>query len=100
MPLADQIAMTATGQLGRYARKRMIRRMTRTMPWIGGAIALLTLGGAIRRKGWVGGTLHTALDFVPFVGTAKNLAEVRRGRDFFPDKTPVAFPDNTPVATR
>ena len=67
----------------------MIRRMTRAVPWIGGAIALLTLGGAIRRKGWVGGTLHTALDFVPFVGTAKNLAEVRRGRDFFPDKRPV-----------
>jgi hypothetical protein len=86
MPLAGQTAMTATGQLGRYARKRMIRRMSRTMPWIGGALALLTLGGAIRRKGWVGGTLHTALDFVPFVGIAKNLAEVRRGRDFFPDR--------------
>lgn len=65
----------------------MIRRMSRTMPWIGGALALLTLGGAIRRKGWVGGTLHTALDFVPFVGTAKNLAEIRRGRDFFPDRS-------------
>jgi len=87
MPLADQTAMTATGQLGRYARKRMIRRMSRTMPWIGGALALLTLGGAIRRKGWVGGTLHTALDFVPFVGAAKNLAEIRRGRDFFPDRS-------------
>jgi hypothetical protein len=86
MPLADQIAMTATGQLGRYARRRMMRRVTRSIPWIGGALALITLGGAIRRKGWVGGTLHTALDFVPFVGTAKNLMEVSRGRDFFPDR--------------
>jgi hypothetical protein len=30
--------------------------------------------------------MHTALDFVPFVGTAKNLVEAGRGRDFFPDK--------------
>jgi hypothetical protein len=86
MPLAGQMEMTATGQLGRYARKRMIHRMTRTIPWIGGALALATLGGAIRRKGWLGGTVDTALDFIPFVGTAKNLAEVRRGRDFIPEK--------------
>ena len=64
----------------------MIRRMTRAVPWIGGALALMTLGGAIRRKGWVGGTVDTALDFIPFVGTAKNFAEVRRGRDFIPEK--------------
>jgi len=86
MPLADQIAMTATGQLGRYARQRMLRRVTRTIPWIGGALALMTLGGAIRRKGWLGGSVDTALDFIPFVGTAKNLAEIRRGRDFIPER--------------
>jgi len=76
----------------------MTRRLMRTMPWIGGAIALFTLGGAIRRKGWIGGTAHTALDFIPFVGVAKNLAETRRGRDFFPDKRPaLPFPDKRPT---
>jgi hypothetical protein len=99
MPLADQIIMTATGQLGRYARKRMIRRMTRAVPWIGGAVALMTLGGAIRRKGWVGGTLDTVLDVVPFVGTAKNLAEVRRGRDFIPEKR-LVIPEERLVVPR
>ena len=68
----------------------MTRRLARTMPLIGGAIALLTLGGAIRRKGWFGGTAHTALDFLPFVGAAKNVMETRRGRDYFPDKGPAA----------
>ena len=67
----------------------MQKRLMRSMPWIGGAIALLTLGGAIRRKGFIGGTAHTALDFIPFVGTAKNLVEARRGRDFFPDRKPI-----------
>jgi hypothetical protein len=84
------VAKGMNNQLGRYAAKRMQKRLMRAMPWIGGAIALLTLGGAIRRKGWVGGTAHTALDFIPFVGTAKNLMEARRGRDFFPDKKPIA----------
>ena len=58
----------------------------RSMPWIGGAIALVTLGGAMRRKGMFGGALDTALDFIPFVGAAKNIAEARRGGDFIRDK--------------
>ena len=73
--------MGMTRQLNQYASRRMTRRLYRTMPWIGGALALLTLGGAIRRKGFLGGTLNTVLDFVPFVGGAKNFAEVTRGRD-------------------
>lgn len=49
-------------------------------------IALATLGSAIRRKGLVRGTIHSGLDAIPFVGGAKNLAEMARGRDFLPDK--------------
>ena len=56
------------------------------MPWLGAVIALFTLGTAIRRKGVFGGTLDTALDFTPFVGAAKNMAEVGRGRDFIRDR--------------
>jgi hypothetical protein len=48
----------------------------------------LTLGSAVRRKGVLGGAVHTALDFIPFVGGFKNVAEVARGRDFVPDKRP------------
>jgi hypothetical protein len=40
----------------------------------------------MRRKGFLGGTVDTALDFIPFVGAAKNMAEVGRGRDFIPDR--------------
>jgi hypothetical protein len=78
--------MAITRQLKQYAGRRLTRRLYRSMPWIGGLIALATVGGAIRRKGWFGGTLDTALDFIPFVGGAKNLAEVSRGRDFIRDK--------------
>lgn len=81
--------MAMTRQLGRFAGRKVSRRLMRSMPWIGGAVVLLTLGGAIRRKGLFGGTLDTALDFIPFVGAAKNLAEARRGRDFIREK-PIA----------
>jgi len=57
------------------------------MPWIGSLIALATLGAAVRRKGLLRGTTDTILDFIPWVGGAKNLAEAARGRDFIRDKT-------------
>jgi hypothetical protein len=64
----------------------MTRRLYRAVPWIGGLFALVTLGRAVRRKGFFGGTADTLLDFVPFVGAAKNMAEAGRGRDFIPDR--------------
>jgi putative toxin of predicted polymorphic toxin system len=74
-------------QLSRYASRRITRRLYRTMPWIGSVLAIVTLGKAVRRKGLVGGTVDTALDFIPFVGGVKNLAELGRGRDLIPDKS-------------
>jgi hypothetical protein len=73
-------------QLSRYASRRITRRLYRTMPWIGSVLAIVTLGKAVRRKGLIGGTVDTALDFIPFVGGVKNLAEMGRGRDLIPDK--------------
>lgn len=85
--LAPDPGMTLTQRIQRYAGRKMTRRLIRAVPWVGGVVALVTLGSAIRRKGLFGGTAHTALDFTPYVGTAKNLAEIGRGRDFFPDRT-------------
>ena len=73
-------------QVQQYATRRATRKLTRAVPWLGAVVALITIGGAIRRKGWFGGALDTALDFTPVVGTVKNLAEVGRGRDFIKDK--------------
>jgi hypothetical protein len=78
--------MPITRQVSQYARGRITRRLYRSVPWIGGLVALITIGQAIRRKGFFGGTLDTALDFIPFVGGAKNMAEAARGRDFIRDR--------------
>ena len=72
--------MSMTSQAAQYASRRVTRRLYRTIPWFGAVIALLTLGQAIRRKGLLRGSLDTALDFTPVVGSVKNMAEVGRGR--------------------
>jgi hypothetical protein len=74
--------MSITRTAARYGQYRLTRRYPRMLPWIGGAIALVTLAAAIRRKGWIGGTVDTALNAVPFVGGVKLLTEAVRGRDF------------------
>jgi len=73
-------------QAARYGQIRLAQRVGRSLPWIGAAIALVTLGSAIRRKGFVGGAVDTALNAVPFVGGFKNAAELYRGRDFIRDR--------------
>ena len=78
--------MAMQTQLKQYASRRITRRLYRSMPLIGSVVAIATLGLTMRRKGAFRGIADTVLDFIPFVGAAKNLAEMRRGRDFFPDK--------------
>jgi putative toxin of predicted polymorphic toxin system len=78
--------MAVSTQLKQYAGRRITRRLMRSMPWLGGIIALATFGQAIREKGVIGGTVDTAIDFIPFVGGVKNLVEAARGRDFIPTR--------------
>jgi len=78
--------MNRKKQLVQYGQRRIARRVLRAVPWLGGIVALATLGVAIRRKGALGGTVDTALDFIPFVSGFKNAAEVVRGRDFIRDR--------------
>ena len=78
--------MGITRQITQYGQRRVARRLLRSAPWLGAVVALGTIGAAIRRKGAIGGTVDTALDFIPFVGGLKNAAEVIRGRDFIRDR--------------
>lgn len=83
--------MAMSTQVAQYAHRRMTKRLVRTLPFLGALIALVTLGRAIRRKGVVGGSLDTALDFAPVVGSIKNAAEIVRGRDLIRDKPAPQF---------
>jgi hypothetical protein len=67
---------------------------------VGAVIAVATVAGAIRRKGFFRGSLDTMLDAIPFVGGAKNVAEVYRGRDFLRDKVTVPPPHGSRARVR
>lgn len=78
--------MAITRQVAQYARGRVVRRLVRSVPWVGVVVAIAAIGTAIQRKGLFGGALDTALDATPGVGFVKNAVEAIRGRDFIKDK--------------
>jgi hypothetical protein len=90
--------MTMTRRVAHWGGARLSRRLSRSLPWIGGLIALATVASTIRRKGVISGSLDTGLNAIPLVGAAKNALEIARGRDFFPDRYP-ARPGYTPAIT-
>ena len=80
--------MTVARQAVRLGGRRIVRKLARSIPWLGAALAVAGIGAVIRRKGVIRGTLDSALDATPFVGGMKNACEIVRGRDFIRDKTP------------
>jgi hypothetical protein len=73
-------------RIASWGGARLSRRVSRSLPFVGAAIAVVTVASTLRRKGVISGTLDTGLNAVPLVGAAKNIIEVVRGRDFFPDR--------------
>jgi hypothetical protein len=92
--------MAIARQLTHYAGRRVTRRLSRAVPWIGGLLALATIADTMRRKGVLAGALDTALDFTPVVGTLKNTAEVVRGRDFIRERRNVKIHEHIPVTAK
>ena len=82
--------MSISRNVARWGGLRLSRRLGRSIPFVGALVALGTLGYAIRRKGWLGGTLDTGLSAVPFVGALKTAVEVARGRDIIADRAGAA----------
>jgi hypothetical protein len=80
--------MSMTARLARWGGARLSRRLSRSLPVIGGFIAVATIGAAMRRKGVVRGALDTALNAVPVLGGAKLLVESVRGRDLIANRPP------------
>jgi hypothetical protein len=79
--------MAISQQAVRYGQRRLMKRVGRSIPFIGTLVAVATIGAAIRRKGLFGGAIDSALNAIPFLGGMKNAAEVVRGRDFISDRT-------------
>ena len=92
--------MPITRQVAQYAKGRVVRRLVRSVPWVGAVVAIAAVGTAIRRKGLLGGALDTALDATPGVGIVKNAFEAIRGRDFIKDANRRADEVGIPQSSR
>lgn len=64
---------------------QVAKRVAKTIPFGGTAIAIVLVGSDIRNKGVLKGILNSGIDAIPLVGLAKNAIELVRG-DFIPDK--------------
>jgi hypothetical protein len=76
--------MASSNRVGRWAGRKLVRRIGKSVPIIGTAVAVAYLAHSVRRKGWFGGLAHTALDVIPIVGAVKNGIELFTD-DWFPD---------------
>ena len=64
---------------------QVAKRVAKTVPFGGTAVAVLLVGSDIRNKGVVKGLVNSGIDAIPFVGLAKNVYELVAG-DLIPDK--------------
>jgi hypothetical protein len=65
---------------------KVARRVAKSIPYVGTAVAIGLVGYDIKKKGVVKGVLNSGLDAIPFVGLGKNVIEFFTG-DLLPDKT-------------
>jgi len=86
MRLARMSDMAIADHVIRWGGAKLARRMSRSLPWVGAVVAVATVASTMRRKGVISGALDTGLNAIPVLGAAKNVIEVARGRDFFPDR--------------
>ena len=64
---------------------RVVRRLSKSVPFVGALAAVAFAGHAVRRKGLMGGMVSSGLDAIPFVGALKNGIELFTG-DLIPDR--------------
>ena len=64
---------------------QIAKRVAKSIPLGGTAVAVVLVGSDIKNKGVVNGLINSGIDAIPFVGLAKNAIELVRG-DFIPDK--------------
>ena len=64
---------------------QIAKRLAKSLPFGGTAVALILVGSDIRNKGVPYGLVNSGIAAIPFVGLGKNVVEIFRG-DFIPDK--------------
>src|SRR5262245_7057059 len=77
--------MAMVHKMGRWAGLKVARRVGKSIPVFGAAVALYLLRDSVKRKGWMGGVVDTGLDAIPYVGALKDGIELFTD-DWIPDR--------------
>jgi hypothetical protein len=64
---------------------QVAKRVAKRIPIIGTVLTIGLVGNDVRKKGIFKGVANSALDIIPFVGTAKGIVEIFTG-DLISDK--------------
>lgn len=64
---------------------QIAKRVAKSVPYVGSAMAIGLVGYNVKKKGFVRGVVDSGIDAIPFVGTAKNITEFFTG-DLIPAK--------------
>ena len=64
---------------------QVVKRIAKRVPVIGTVLTIGLVGNDIRKKGIIKGVANSAIDLIPFVGTAKGVVELFTG-DLISDK--------------
>ena len=89
--------MTTRQRVGRWAGRKLARRLGKAVPIVGTMVAVAYLAHSVKRKGLFGGLAHTALDVLPVVGAVKNGIELFTD-DWFPDRPMPVEPSSPSTA--
>ena len=85
--------MTTTRRMGRWAGRKVARRIGKSLPFVGALVSAAFLYEAMKRKGPVGGIADTVLNAVPFFGALKNGIELMTD-DWIPDRPGTSSPSS------
>lgn len=77
---------TIGDRIKRWGTRKAARRLSKSVPFVGTAVAIGYLHHAVRRKGLVAGVIDSTLDAIPVVGTMKAGIELLITDEWFPDR--------------
>lgn len=81
------MAATLKRRLLRAGGWNLAKRVIKPIPVVGTVLVIGLAGHELKKKGLLYGGLHTGLDALPVIGTAKGIVEIFTG-DLIPDKKP------------
>src|SRR5688572_6427326 len=85
--------MTRTRQMGRWAGRKLVRRIGKSVPFVGGIVTAAFLYDTMKRKGAVPGLADAVLNSIPFFGALKNGIELFTD-DWIPDRPAASSPSS------